>query len=271
MNSIQIFACDHRKNVQWDLPYVRFGGPESDCTIKTDANKIFGIDVNADETPKLFWLWKNLNELGNPDIIGYCQYRRFFCSLAAQLPVIDIPREKLRKDLVLTPLQQLMLINKHNADGILHPHFKVIDDHKTPYKYIWEQIYILEKDRNLQQRFQKKAFDLLLEHTPNYLKDSMSRAFEVKENYLCNIFTVKSEIFKEFGEAAFKAIKDLLEIMSREERDELHPYWLAYLFERYTSCWYHALEISGKCKFLKIPLLTIDASKHIEWKSKHES
>ena len=40
---------------------MRFGGPESSCAIKTDANKIFDIEVNADETPKLFWLWKNLD------------------------------------------------------------------------------------------------------------------------------------------------------------------------------------------------------------------
>lgn len=268
MNFIQILACDHRHDVQWDLPYIRFGGPESDCAIKTGANKIFDIEVNADETPKLFWLWQNLDQLGNPDVVGYCQYRRFFTTLAVQQPVIDIPREKLRREFALTPIQQLMLINQHNVDGILHPHFKVIDDHKTPYTYIWEQIYILEGQKNLQLRFQKKAFDLLLDHAPNDLKDAMLKAFEVKENYLCNIFTVKREVFKQFGEAAFRAVEDLLKIMTKEERDELHPYWLAYLFERYTSCWYHALEISGKCKFLKIPLLTIDAGKHIKWEPK---
>lgn len=156
-------------------------------------------------------------------------------------------------------------MSSNQADGILHPHFKVIDDSRTPYTYIWEQIYILEKEKNLQLKFQKKAFDLLLQHTPNDLKDPMIKAFEVKENYLCNIFTVKRELFLEFGKAAFKAIEDLLSIMTDEERDELHPYWLAYLFERYTSCWYHALEISNQCRFLKIPLLTIDANEHIEW------
>ena len=270
MDSIQIFACDHRKDAQWDLPYIRFGGPESDCAIKTSANKIFDIEVNADETPKLFWLWQNLDQLGDPDVVGYCQYRRFFSAVNVPLPVVDIPREKLKREFALTPSQQLRLINQSGVDGILHPHFKVIDDRSTPYKYIWEQIYILEKEKNLQLRFQKRAFDLLLERTPDDLKDAMQQAFEVKENYLCNIFTVKREVFKQFGEVAFRATEDLLNTMSREERDELHPYWLAYLFERYTSCWYHALEISGRCKFLKIPLLTINASQHIEWTQKRK-
>ena len=270
MNSIQIFACDHRHDVQWDLPYVRFGGPESSCAIKTDANKIFDIEVNADETPKLFWLWKNLDQLGNPDVVGYCQYRRFFSTVNVQLPVVDIPNKHFKREFALTPNQQLQFISQSGADGILHPHFKVVDNKTTPYKHIWEQIYILEKEKNLQLRFQKKAFDLLLQRTPDDLKDAMRQAFEVKENYLCNIFTVKREVFKQFGEVVFKAVEDLLKIMSREERDELHPYWLAYLFERYTSCWYHALEISGRCSFLKIPLMTVDAYKHIKWEPKNE-
>lgn len=60
MDSIQIFACDHRKNIQWNLPYVRFGGSESDCAIKNDKNEIFGIACNADETPKIYWLWMKI-------------------------------------------------------------------------------------------------------------------------------------------------------------------------------------------------------------------
>ena len=264
MNSIQIFACDHRKSVKWDLPYIRFGGPESDCAIKTSANKIFDIEVNADETPKLFWLWKNLDDLGAPDIIGYCQYRRFFTTLNIQTPLIDIPEDKLDRRYALTPIIQLQIIEQNKADGILHPHFKVIDDKKTPYKFIWEQMYILEKERLLQLKYQKLAFDIFLKYTPDNLKEFMEKSFEVKENYLCNLFTVKSSIFKSFGQTAFYAVKELLETMSLEEKSQLHPYWLAYLFERYTSCWYHALELSGKFKFLKIPIMTVDGNKHIK-------
>ena len=264
-DSIQIFACDHRKNVDWCLPYIRFGGPESDCAIKTNANKIFDIDVNADETPKLFWLWKNIKELGMPDVIGYCQYRRFFTSLQTNSPLINIKEQEFNTNYALQPLQQLNAMKLEHADGILHPHFKVIQD-SVEYKYIWDQIFILEGEKNLQKKYQKKAFELLLLYTPADLKDAMQKSFEIKENYLCNIFTVKTQLFIQFGYAAFIALKELLNTMTIDEKQALHPYWLAYLFERYTSCWYHALELSGKYKFLKIPLLTIDAGKHIQWK-----
>ena len=264
-NSIQIFACDHRKNTAWNLPYIRFGGPESDCAIKTNENKIFDVDVNADETPKLFWLWKNINELGFPDIIGYCQYRRFFTTLKINSPLINIKEIEFKNSYALQPLDQLNMMKQEKADGILHPHFKVIND-AIEYKYIWDQIFILEGDKNIQKKYQKKAFDLLLLYTPAEREQSMQKAFEIKENYLCNIFTVKTHIFKQFGYTAFVAVKELLSLMTPDEKHELHPYWLAYVFERYTSCWYHALELSGKYKFLKIPLITIDAGKHIQWK-----
>lgn len=118
----------------------------------------------------------------------------------------------------------------------------------------------------LSLNMQKKAFDVFLDHTPDELKDAMLQAFEIKENYLCNIFTVKRELFMQFGNVAFSAIYDLLKAISKSERSTKHPFWLAYLLERYTSCWYHALELSGKYRFLKIPLLTIDANKHINRK-----
>ena len=106
---------------------------------------------------------------------------------------------------------------------------------------------------------------MLLKHTPQDLKSSMEKSFEVKENYLCNIFTAKRSVFKAFGETAFSAVRDLLEVMPAEDKAALHPYWLAWVLERYTSCWYHALELSGKYKFLKIPIMTLDGSKHIKW------
>ena len=128
MQTIQIFACDHRKGATWDLPYVRFGGPESECALKTGENQVLGVSVNADETPKLFWLWKHLDELGSPDYVGYCQYRRFFTAVNAGLPVVDIPREKFKREFALGPTEQLVQLVQTGADGILHPHFKVIDD-----------------------------------------------------------------------------------------------------------------------------------------------
>lgn len=169
----------------------------------------------------------------------------------------------------MTLLQQELLIRQHDADGILHPAFNVVDSRKTPFTYIWEQMEILEGDKMLPHGMHKAAFDCLLDATPEAFKPLMEKAFAVHENYLCNIFTAKTEVFKLFGSIAFAAILKVLDLVGSKAR-MLHPYWLAYLLERYTSCFYHCMELAGH-KFLKVPLMTIDAGKHIEWKQPTQS
>ena len=260
--SICVFACDHRPTAEWDLPYIRFGGPESSCAVRCPANEVLGEEAEADEVPKICWLWENLGQFGC-DVVGYCQYRRFFSRLATGLPVVDFPAPAFRREFAMTPGEQEAAMAAAGADGILHPHFKVVDERRTPYTYVWEQIGILEGERMLPSALREKAFSLLLSRTPERMKDAMEKAFRVRENYLCNIFTAKAAVFREFGETAFPAAADLLRLVGAG-RSRLHQYWLAYVFERFTSCWFHAAEISGRYRFLKVPLATIDGSRHVE-------
>ena len=246
------------------MPFLRFGGIESECAVKCD-NSIFGIPVNADETPKLYWLWKNLGDFGC-DVIGYCQYRRFFTKVNTRVPILMITRARFSKDMAMEPAFQEAVIRSHKVDGILHPAIPVVNRSLTPFKYVWEQIAILEQDKMCPLGKLKTVFDIFLSHTPADLKPFMEKAFLEPNNYLCNIFTVKSDVFKLFGDIAFVSVRDVLSMMTPDEKKRLHPYWLAYLFERYTSCFYHCLELSGKCRFAKVPLMTLDADKHIEWK-----
>lgn len=278
--TIRIFACDHRHGVKWNLPYIRFGGVESECAIRC-PNQIGPYFVNADETPKLYWLWKHLDDFGT-DYIGYCQYRRFFANIGVPAvntqvkysPLINITAAKFNymPEVALRPEDQLNLMTQGGAnhlchfDGILHPAFKVVDEYKTPYKYIWEQIEILSKDDMLPHGWHKHVFDLLLANTPDKLKPAMENAFEAKPNYLCNIFTCKTKLFKQFGEITFPTVLQILAAMKEKNinQNKLHLYWLAYIFERFTSCYFHALE-SMNHRFAKIPLVCIDANKHIAW------
>lgn len=267
--SVLIFANDHRQNVSWDLPYIRFGGEESDAAIRC-KNEILGKQVNRDEVPKIFWLWQNIDSFGC-DIIGYCQYRRFFTGCQCQLPVINLHADAFKSGYALKPEHQESIIQNGMFDGILHPAFNVVNKNVTPFTFIWEQIAILEGSNHFPVDRQKNVFDIFLDHTPNELKSAVEKSFSVSENYLCNIFTAKKDVFKLFGSIAFPTVIDLLNLVTDEEKQNLHPYFLAYLFERLTSCFYHSLEISGKCKFAKLPLMTIDADKHIEWRQKESN
>ena len=71
-DNIQIFACDHRKNVQWDLPYIRLGNSQSDAvvSIKDDA-EIMPYHRLLSEGAQIWWVYKHYKELGNPDFVGF--------------------------------------------------------------------------------------------------------------------------------------------------------------------------------------------------------
>lgn len=110
----------------------------------------------------------------------------------------------------MTPLMQAMLIKQANAEGILHPAVNVVDKSKTPFTFIWEQMQILEGTKMLPEGMHKAAFDFFLIATPDELKPFMLKAFTVPENYLCNIFTVKKDVFKLFGSIAFTALPKVI-------------------------------------------------------------
>lgn len=56
------------------------------------------------------------------------------------LPLLNITASTFSnaKDIAMTPMQQLSVIMHANADGILHPAIKLIDDKRISYEFIWE-------------------------------------------------------------------------------------------------------------------------------------
>ena len=104
---------------------------------------------------------------------------------------------------------QALLIKQAGAEGILQA-IDVVDKSKTPFTFIWEQMQILEGTKMLPDGMHKAAFDFFLIATPDELKPFMLKAFTVPENYLCNIFTVKKDVFKLFGSIAFTALPKVI-------------------------------------------------------------
>ena len=79
--SIKKFAVDYRKITpqKWSLPYIRIGGTGCDSAVN------IGTAIENDkycprmsELDKVWWVWKNIKEFGDPDYVGFCHYRRFF-------------------------------------------------------------------------------------------------------------------------------------------------------------------------------------------------
>lgn len=100
--SIEVFACDHRYlgNKPWLFDMTRLGtGFANDCKLKdTDGETIctFANNKLMSEYTAIWWVWKHYKELGDPDYVGFCHYRRFFTAHKPNYgayPICCIPPE----------------------------------------------------------------------------------------------------------------------------------------------------------------------------------
>ena len=113
LKSIKCFAVDHRSiDADWPYPYIRVGtGFINNCVLKdTIEESICTGRFNSflGEWTAMWWIWKNLVRLGNPDLVGMTQYRRYFTWLEpnyGQFPITNFESAKLNH-------QQLEMLNQ---------------------------------------------------------------------------------------------------------------------------------------------------------------
>ena len=261
--STQIFACDHRKNVQWNLPYIRIGGPESDCAINIkDDEEIAPYSVLLSEGAKIWWVWKHLAEFGNPDYIGFCHYRRFYGQ--AQVPIYDIPEIALARQHLFSPSEQELMMKKNSADGLVPAPFCPLQkSQKYNYSNIIEQTKMISDadGQGFTTEVVNKAFELLLSNFPSAYRSYMEKAFLNDKIYVCNIFTMKSSLFQIYGSTIASTVKQLAKFVEDKDTTNFHKRWMGYIMERFTSSIIQAFQLAGH-RFLVAPLITIDGWKH---------
>lgn len=257
--SIQVFACDHRKNVEWNLPYIRVGSTSSDALIKI-SNK---YDPILSEGSQILGIYENLQQFGRPDYIGFCHYRRFFTCAQVQQSIINISQSQFNSKFCLTSDHQQYLLQSAKADGILMNPILVINP-SVQYQYIWDQIYILEKENMMKKEYLKTVFDIFYDNCPNSLKPHIEKAFIQKPNYLCNLFTLKTDIFVEYCNIIKNTVDKILETIPSDVFSSLHPRCLGYILERFTSSYLHAKTFSGS-NFIHMPLMTLNGEVHEKW------
>lgn len=263
MDTIQIFACDHRKNVQWDLPFIRLGTEDSGAVL-TIANdqEIQPFAIKLSEGAQIWWVWKHLAELGNPSYVGFCHYRRFFG--AADRLIQDFPSGCLDLSRIFNPADQLHMILQTKVDGIVPVCFNPLPkNNQVQYSTVAQQTKLISDHDGLgfTSKVIDKAFDLLVECAPQRLKDKVQAAYSDSDIFVCNIFTLKTSLFNEYCQTVFAAVKKLAEFAEDIDTSKFHKRWMGYILERYTSSMLKAFQADG-AKLGIVPLLTIDGWKH---------
>ena len=269
-DNIQIFACDHRKNVQWDLPYIRLGNSQSDAvvSIKDDA-EIMPYHRLLSEGAQIWWVYKHYKDLGNPDFVGFCHYRRFL-STARNRGLIQFKDSNVDLDLVADPTTQLCIIKSTAANGIIPPPWYE-DFFKNPkskgygqvadYEYAWEGAYYQLKTDGVGLTMDevKLAYDKLFEFSNDDLKPYIQMAFREKTVHFCSIFTLQKDLFHLYCNTALKAIIAALRLYDKSHLlNDCNCRAGGYLLERVGSCLFHALKFKG-LKLISLPMIVAES------------
>ena len=255
--TIQIFACDHRKNVDWNLPYIRIGNYQSDASINIkDDEEISPFQMLLSECAQIWWIYKHYQEIGNPDYVGFCHYRRTF-SFKIKMPIVNVAQNDFDFRLCATPSEIAYIIAQNNLDGISMVPMNPVNEKAHPFINIIEQTKYLTNDRmNLPENIVDRAFELFLLNSKS-MNEYLDKTFAIPYQYLCNMFILKKELFQEYSENVFKVFKVLYSEIPYEQLKSINQRFMGYIQERFTSCYLHAFQMIGK-KIASIPLYTFD-------------
>ena len=129
-NTIQIFASDHRTNIQWNLPFIRVTDNTSSIVNFNNDSFLYQNKDYLSEVARMLFVYKHINDFGNPSYIGFCHYRRFFASIPNKNIVIE-DNSNLFDTNILTPNDQFTILKNNNADCILEYPFYDTINHKN--------------------------------------------------------------------------------------------------------------------------------------------
>lgn len=62
-----------------------------------------------------------------------------------------------------------------------------------------------------------------------------------RNSYVCNIFILKARYFHEYCDIAFPTFVKMKQMLSDNELKDIHPRFMGYILERFTSMYLHAI------------------------------
>lgn len=263
---IKIFAADHRKNVDWQLPYIRLGNIQSDSALKITTVSALRHKTLS-EIAQAIDIKNKWKDYGSPDWLGLCHYRRFFtlCDKFYGKWLIDIPASQFNSSMCCTPFQQLAMLKHHNADVLCFQKVRsYVDEEAFKVNNIIDEmeLYGTKVDLNMSRAQIEKSFDILNYCIPQDLKSHFDEVMRCKTIHCCNILTTRASLFCQWA----SILEESYEICKEEFEKDISTFnrrWFAYLSERFTSIIIDSYELSGRKKLI-LPLLTLDGSVHNE-------
>lgn len=270
-SSIEVFACDHRYlgNEPWLFDATRLGtGFSNDCKLKdTDGESICTPENNKlmSEYTAIWWIWKHIKELGDPDYVGFCHYRRFFTLHRPNygaFPICCIPAEMEMSAYMLAfkKNQLLEVIQQTHVAGVVPIPF--IDYTYAKGCSSISQLMLRESEHlhlGLSMQQCEEMFSVLKKHMLKHFKeDAVDLSFKQIETFHFNVFVLQRDLFEAYSQIMSGCMLELAEQYQKLAAEKkVSERVLAYCSERFSSCIFIAMASSGR-DFAVLPMLMIE-------------
>lgn len=149
-----------------------------------DGENISKLNIYYAELTGQYWAWKN----SNADIIGFCQYRRWF---VRNLKFDKLTEKDIQKDL---ENYDIILPQRTNSNDYLEDGIKKSLSNNPDYGAKWEDYLKLES--------------ILKEKFPEYYRP-YKEIMKGKGGYNCNMFICKKELADEYFSWLFDVLNEL--------------------------------------------------------------
>ena len=221
-------------------------------TIGDDSgDNISFLNPIYNEQSIIYWAWKNLETLDNPDYIGFMHYRRHFVfsgelkpkagrwtvdfdsigmTVESYLQTIGYSREKLEQLTGSFPC----IVASASCDLSVREQYK-------------ESRYHLIEDLQLCEEIIKRKF-------PSFVT-SMSNYLEGKTHYFCNMFILRADLYQQYCEFIFSVLSEFVEMTDMKQRSQYEK--RLFISERLTGIFITKLISEGiPCKTLPITFIS---------------
>lgn len=197
-----------------------------------------------------YWVWKNYDKIGNPDMVGFMHYRRHFMfdDWGGNPDWCWLPKGNVYFVPTMVPQYK-----KHISDGQIIKKLENCDCLVIkPY-----DLKNLQSD-NCRIQYSKlpkqnvKNFDILIktikEMYPEYSTEA-NRLCNDSMQYLCNMFVMKKDLFFEYSDFCFKVLQQVDKQIDSSNMDDEAARFLGYFGEFLLTIFMFVLE---KRKDIKI-------------------
>lgn len=219
------------------------------------GENISELNYSFCELTAIYWAWKNLDKLDNPEYIGLFHYRRHFAFW-----------DNIEESSVVTP----WYFDELNDDYINHARLQDDNIVRLISKYDLIVPIMLPQENGLSNRDQYANYhniddldmtiEILLHKYPEY-QDVVNEYLKLKKTHFFNMGVMRIDIFNQYAEWLFDILFDVNNNIDMKYYSKTESRVIGYLAERLTSIFFLKLQKDQQYKIKNLPVTMVNKTK----------